>query len=160
MEILFVLAFILFLPLVLGAMRVNEQPGGSFYRAAFHDPVQGVPVRITPADFDGLPAGGGDWLDSEGYLKPGTPLKEDGTLADGLDAAGAVAAESAEFVTMHAVRIAESNASADLTGAPGVDIGAATRGDIVTEHVEEALGRALSAEERSSILDTGRFTLI
>ena len=160
MEILSVLAFLLFLPLALGAMRVNEQSGGSFYRTAFHDPVQGVPVRISPADFDGLPANGGDWLDSEGYLKPGTPLKDDGTLADGLAADGTAAAESAAFVTMHAVRIAESNSSADLTGAPGVDVGAATRGDIVTEHVEEALGRALSAEERSSIQDTGRFALI
>jgi len=150
------LAAALWVAFIAGTIRqAQDFEGGDLYRPVFEGMPHGIPKRITPADFDGT-----DWIDSDGYLKPGTPLKEDGTVADGLDSSGSSTAETAAYVVPYSVSIAESGSSADLTAAPDGDISVATRGDLVQKQVEEGLGRALTSDEEASITRSGRFTLI
>lgn len=148
---LLVTALLLALPLLLmGTIRAGASTdGGTLYRPAFHSQEAGVPVRIDPSSFKGT-----DWVDEYGVLKPGTPLLADGTLA------GTVDATSAAFVVPFAVGIAEGNTDALLDAAPNGDVACYTRGDIVQDDVESALGRDLTAFEETAINATGRFTLL
>ena len=126
-----------------------SKDGGTLYRPAFHAPQDAVPTRIDPSSFKGS-----DWVDADGVLKPGTPLKADGTLAgDAVD-------ETAERVLPFAVGIAEGSTDALLDAAPNGDVAANTRGDIVRSHVEGNLGRVLTANELAAFAASGRFVLV
>jgi hypothetical protein len=138
------------LSLMLGTIRAGATSAeGTFYRQAFHSPETGVPVRIDPSSFKGT-----DWVDMSGVLKPGTPLLANGALA------GTAADTEAKYVVPFAVGIAEGNTDALLDAAPNGDVAAYTRGDVVQEHVEIALGRDLSANELTAFNASGRFTLL
>ena len=150
MTTLFALILALLPIALLGTMRqVQDFTGGSLYRPVFEGMPHGIPQRITPSDFDGT-----DWVDADGYLKPGTPLKADGTPA------GSVVDETAESVIPYSTQIAESGSTEDLAAAPDGDIAVSKRGEIVQDYVEGNLGRALTANEKAAINASGRFTLI
>ena len=137
------------LALLLGTTFITTKTTtGSFYRAAFTAPTTNVSVTIDPSSFDTL-----DYVDTDGYLKPGTPLQADGTPADGV-------ADVAKYIVPYAVKIAASNATADLNAASNNTIAGATAGDVDRAVVEANLGRVLTANEIAAIESTGRFILV
>ena len=148
------IASLLFFALVvglLGTIRAGAAVGGgTLYRPAFHTVSDhDVPTRIDPSSFKGT-----DWVDLYGVLKPGTPLKADGTLA------GTPDEQVAERIVPYAVGIAEGNTDALLDAAPNGDVAARTRGEVVRADVEAALGRELTAFEVTAIHASGRFLLV
>jgi hypothetical protein len=84
-----------------------------------------------------------DEVDADGYIKPGTIFKVDGTLITG-------AAELAYGLTVEAVKVAENN-GADLATAPDVDVAVALICAVKRGLLESNLGRALSAHEVEAI---------
>jgi len=131
-------------------MFVTEtHAAGTLYRAAFHNATDPVPTTVDASTFDGT-----DWLDADGYLKPGTPLKESAT-AGVYELAGTGAAEEATRVLPYAVRMGP----VDGTG-PDVPVAAQTRGDVIRSHVESALGRALTANEVTALTASDLFRLV
>lgn len=132
-----------------GTIRAGESvDGGTLYRPAFETLVDAVPRRIDPSSFKGSA-----WVDSYGVLKPGTPLKADGTLATN-------AANPAAFVLPYAVGVAAGSTDAALDAAPNGDVAAATRGDLMRSHIEGNLGRVLTADESAAYTTTGRFVIL
>lgn len=147
---LFALLALASLALMLGTIRAGASvEGGTVYRPAFKTLGDNVEVRVDPSSFKGS-----DWIDADGVVKPGCPLKADGTIAGG--APGEVAAS----VVPYAVGVAEGSTDALLDAAPNGDIATRTRGDVVRFDVEGNLGRVLTPDEVSAIESTGRFVLI
>ena len=135
---------------MLGMMRVGSTvPGGTFYRPAFETLGDDTPIRIDPSSFKGS-----DWVDADGVLKPGAPLKKDGTLA------GSAPGQTAERVVPYPVGIAEGNTDALLDAAPNGDVAARSRGDLMRGDIEAGLGRVLTADEVSAIEKSGRFVIL
>lgn len=137
--------------LCFGTTIINvTTPASDFYTNAFYGKPPGgiISLTIDPDVLDGT-----DFVDSDGYIRPGTPFQKDGTLADG-------AAQPAAYVVPYAVKIAKSNATADLTAATNNSIGVATGGNISKSAVEANIGRVLTADEIANIESTGRFLLV
>lgn len=85
----------------------------------------------------------GGEVDADGYLIPGTPLKKDGTLADGT---------TDEFifgVVVEPVNVGVGfvDADTDLDALTDIHVAVATVGQVNRDIVEDNLGRALSANE-------------
>ncbi len=78
-------------------------------------------------------------IDANGYLKPGVPLTQAGIL---------VASGYVFGVTVEAVKVANSNSSADIA-AVTVDpfVAVATAGQVSQDIAEDTLGRAYTAAE-------------
>lgn len=78
-------------------------------------------------------------VDAAGYIKPGVPLSAAGVL---------VGSGTAVFgVTPEAIRVAQSNATGDLTAAGTIDLTVIVIGAVNRHIIEANLGRALTANE-------------
>src|ERR1044072_976465 len=84
-----------------------------------------------------------DEVDADGWLKPGVPFKQDGTLADG---SGCIYAVNPEPQNLHLDTIPPTNGSlaADTKTSP---LGMGTMGTVNRDVIEDNLGRALTANE-------------
>lgn len=84
-----------------------------------------------------------DEVDADGWLKPGVPFKQDGTLADG---SGCIYAVNPEPQNLHLDTIPPTNGSlaADTKTYP---LGMGTMGTVNRDVIEDNLGRALTANE-------------
>lgn len=151
MHILILIGVLIGFALFFGTTMITvKQPAGSYYQNVFHagPPSGNTTLVIDPSDFDGL-----DFVDADGFLRPGTPLLKDGTPSDGVG-------EPTIFVVPYAVQIAKSNATADLTAATNNSIAVATKGDLLQAAIEANLERVLTADEIANIESTGRFLLL
>ena len=115
-------------------ISITNTAGGANYGNPFVGPVD-HPAHIK-VDISGLTD---DEIDANGYLKPGVPLKENGTLVG--------SAEPVFGVTIEAIKILPDNASATI--AAGVDcfVAVGTLGQINQDIAEDNLGRAYTAAE-------------
>ena len=90
------------------------------------------------------------YVDDDGYIKPGTPLEQDGDLA--------TAAGTATFgVVFEPVKVG-SNGATDLATDPDVLIAVATSGLINRDIAEDNIGGAYTADQITS-LGLGGFKL-
>ena len=78
-------------------------------------------------------------VDANGYLKPGVPLKRDGTLVAATQAVYGCVAE--------AVKIANSNSAGDRTAAPNIEVTVYLDAFVNRAVLEDILGRVLTAAE-------------
>lgn len=115
-------------------IKIESTAGDSVYASPFVGPVNHtapLPVNIaalTTAE-----------VDADGYIKPGLPLAADGTTVG--------AAERVYGIVIEPIKVAESNASADLTAAGTVTLTVATMGQVNRDVIESNLGRVLTANE-------------
>jgi hypothetical protein len=84
-----------------------------------------------------------DEVDADGWLKPGVPFKQDGTLADG---SGVIYAVNPEPQNLHLATVPPTNTSLgnDTKTYP---LGMGTMGTVNRDVIEDNLGRALTANE-------------
>lgn len=82
-------------------------------------------------------------IDSLGYLRPGTPIKVDGTLVSG-------AAQVIHGVIPEAIKVANGNAAGDISGAGTQQLTVITIGQVNKKIIEDNLGRVLTANEISA----------
>ena len=111
---------------------------------AYADPFVGGPGHHTDQvklDISTLSSGE---VDTQGYLKPGLPLKYDGAIATPVGAA-----ETAHGVVRYPVKVAEDNDAATLAAAVDIEIVLSTMGQVSRKVCEDNLGRVLTADEAS-----------
>src|SRR5688572_7940821 len=84
-----------------------------------------------------------DEVDADGWLKPGVPFKQDGTLADG---SGHIYAVNPEPQNLHMAVLPPTNGtlSGDTRTYP---LGMGTMGTVNRDIIEDNLGRALTGNE-------------
>jgi hypothetical protein len=87
-------------------------------------------------------------VDASGYLKPGVPLQQDGTLVDGIDQVAYGVTPEALKLPLDTIPPTDVSLAAE-TVRPliGVGVGGVLNRDII----EENLGRALSANELAAL---------
>jgi hypothetical protein len=83
-------------------------------------------------------------VDADGVLKPGVPLKRDGTLVSG-------ASQVVFGVTVEATKVAASNSVGDLAAAGTKEIAVAYFCSYNKAIAEDILGRAVSANELTAL---------
>ena len=125
-------------------LKVETTPAGTTYGNPIRGPADYT--RTVTIDPDTLST---DEIDAHGYVKPGTPLKEGGGLADG------TASEHIEGVVVEATKVADSNAAADLTAADPVDVAVLTIGQVNRAIIEDNLGRTLTGNEVAAFAAAG-----
>lgn len=114
-------------------IRRQINVAGSGYMSPFVGPAEHpVQISVNIANLTTFE------VDSNGYIVSGTPL----------NAAGALVTTGAVYgVIPESVRVANSNAAADLTAAGTVDVAVIVLG-LINRHIAEAnLGRAYTAAE-------------
>lgn len=84
-----------------------------------------------------------DEVDADGWLKPGVPFKQDGTLADGSGHIYAVNPEPQDLM-LDTVPPTNGTLAADTKTFP---LGMGTMGTVNRDIIEDNLGRALTANE-------------
>lgn len=116
-------------------IRITDASGaGKDYHSPFVGPINhtvGLAVALS-----GLTD---DEIDSKGYVKPGVPLANDGTLVG-----------SGQFVygvTVEPVKVADDNESATIAALGTVELAIATIGMVNRDIMEDILERALTADE-------------
>ena len=87
-------------------------------------------------------------VDENGYLKPGVPLLSTGVLVSGTG-------QVVYGVTIEAIKVAASNAAADLTAATDIDVAVGTIGQVNRAIIEDILGRVLNANELAAFQAAG-----
>lgn len=126
--------------------------GGQTYGTPFVGPINHtMPVRLDVSSLDGT-----DFIDDDGYIKPGTPLTAAGVPASAAPGAGT----EAVGIVPEALQVAPSGASADVTAAADHEIAVATICQVNQDVIEDNIGRALTANEITNIEATGRIVLI
>ena len=115
-------------------ISIDTVAGGTSYANPFVGPVDHpAAVRV---DVSGLTS---DEIDQNGYLKPGVPLDRDGVLVGtGVAVYG---------VSLEPIKVAASNAAADIAAATDVDVALGLVGAVNRAVIEDILGRALTADE-------------
>lgn len=88
------------------------------------------------------------FLDANGYLKPGTILKADGTLITG-------AGQTAFGMVRHPIKVANGNDAASIAAATSIPVPVTVSGVINQTLVADLLGRVLSANELSALTAAG-----
>lgn len=88
------------------------------------------------------------FLDSNGYLKPGTILKADGTLITG-------AGQTAFGMVRFPIKVAAGNDAGSIAAAVSIPVPVVTHGIINQTLVADLLGRVLSANELSALTTGG-----
>lgn len=117
-------------------IRTSISVAGSGYNSPFVGPADN-PVMI-PVLISGLTSAE---VDAAGYIKPGVPLDKSGALVgSGVPVFG---------VTPEAVKVAQSNASGDLTAAGTVDLTVIVICAVNLHLIEANLGRALTTNEKA-----------
>lgn len=123
---------------------ITTTAGGGTHASPFVGPTDfRATVPVTPS---GLTTAE---VDEDGVLKVGTPLKSDGTLADGT---------VGEFIfgcVAEDVKVAASNVAGDLAAASAIDVAVVTIGQVNRAILEDNLGRALTANELAAIAAAG-----
>jgi hypothetical protein len=118
--------------------------GGSDYTSPFVGPVNHtaqISVDITALT--------DDEIDADGYLKPGVPLKADGTLVSG-------SGETILGVTIEPLKVAKSNSSEDIAAATSTfELAVATIGQVSKPRAEENLGRSYTSDEVDAFAASG-----
>lgn len=115
-------------------IRTSISVAGSGYNSPFVGPADN-PVMI-PVNLSALTTAE---VDSAGYIKPGVPLSSVGAL---------VGTGVAVFgIVPEAMKVAQSNASGDLTAAGTVDLTVIVICAVNKHLIEANLGRALTANE-------------
>lgn len=89
------------------------------------------------------------FVDSNGYLKPGTIVKADGTLITGAD-------QLAFGMVRHPIKVAAGNDSTSLNAATDIPVPVVTHGIVNQTLVADLLGRVLSANELAALVLGGR----
>ena len=119
-------------------MRVKKTTADSLYNPVFIGEI--LAMEQVLIDVSELTT---DEVDADGWLKPGVPFKQDGTLADG---SGHIHAVNPEPQNLHLATVPPTNASlaADTKTFP---LGMATMGTVNRDIIEDNLGRALTANE-------------
>lgn len=119
-------------------IRISNTAGGQAYADPFtseNDDAGHVKLDVSVLTTDEV--------DAYGYLKPGVPLKSDGTLVSG-------AGQTVYLVTTEPIQIAEDNSAlAGDTSDPL--IGGRMSGTINRDIAEDNLGRAYSANELAAL---------
>lgn len=122
-------------------LRIETVSGGRSYGWPFVGEVN--QVDHVKLDVSGMTTAE---VDADGYLKPGVPLKINGTLVG--------SGEIVHGVTIEAVKIATNNSGlASDTSDPLVAV--CTHGLINRDIVEDNLGRALTADELAAFNAAG-----
>lgn len=97
-----------------------------------------------------------DFVDSDGYLIPGTPFRLNGSQnlvpIDGAD-------QEVRGITLEAVKVAESDSETDLDAADDFDVVIVTAGTVDRAIVEGNIGRSLSTNEIDAINEAKRLVL-
>jgi len=110
-------------------------------------PFQG-PVNYTAQitlDVSAFYAADSAWVDSDGFLKPGTPVRESGVPIS-------AASQYVYGVVIEPVRIGWNgtiygNTAAILNAADDIQIAVATLGQVIKEAVEDNMGRSMDDNE-------------
>jgi hypothetical protein len=84
-----------------------------------------------------------DEVDADGWLKPGVPFKQDGTLADG---SGCIYAVNPEPQNLHLATVPPTNTSLS-NDTKTYPLGMGTMGTVNRDVIEDNLGRALTGNE-------------
>lgn len=95
-----------------------------------------------------------DWVNTEGYILPGTPLRYSGGLLLPIDGVS----QTAEYCVVEATYLGDLKAN--LASASDTDIGLATGGQINRAVLEDMIGRVLNANELAAFGDNDTFALI
>lgn len=132
-------------------VRINDGPqGGQLYVSPFVGPNNHpAPVQIDPSLFFGSA-----WLDERGYVKPGTPIKADGSPV--LDADVGPVAVGCVFEATRIVfpRSGEAITQVMLDAEANREIIVATIGQVNQDILEDLVARALTANEIAAIDDS------
>lgn len=119
-------------------MAITSTDGGMSYGNPFVGPVNHT--AHVKVDISGLTD---KEVDSQGYLKPGVPLKEAGTLVGSAEAVFGVTIEAVKLPL--AVLPATTSSLGSETGDCFVAV--ATIGQVNRDVIEDNLGRALTSDE-------------
>jgi hypothetical protein len=119
-------------------IAITNEAGGMSYANPFVGPVD-HPAHVK-VDISGLTD---DEVDAKGYLKPGVPLKENGTLVGSAEAVFGVVIEAVKLPL--AVLPATTSSLGSETGDCFVAV--ATIGQVNRDIIEDNLGRALTSDE-------------
>jgi hypothetical protein len=119
-------------------MHVKKTAGGTTYGPVFLGDI--LAMEQVLVDVSELTT---DEVDADGWLKPGVPFKQDGTLADG---SGHIYAVNPEPQDLRLATIPPTNGTlaADTKTYP---LGMGTMGTVNRDIIEDNLGRALTANE-------------
>lgn len=119
-------------------MHVKKTAGGTTYAPVFLGEILAMEQILV--DVSELTT---DEVDADGWLKPGVPFKQDGTLADG---SGHIYAVNPEPQDLRLDTVPPTNVSlaADTKTYP---LGMGTMGTVNRDVIEDNLGRALTANE-------------
>lgn len=119
-------------------MHVKKTAGGTTYTPVFLGEI--LAMEQVLVDVSELTT---DEVDADGWLKPGVPFKQDGTLADG---SGHIYAVNPEPQDLRLDTVPPTNVSlaADTKTYP---LGMGTMGTVNRDVIEDNLGRALTANE-------------
>ena len=118
-------------------ISITNESGGANYGNPFVGPVDHT--AVVKVDISAMTNAE---IDSKGYLKPGVPFKENGTLIG--------SGEKLFGVTIEAIKVAAGNESADLSGATDCFVAVGTVGQISQDIAEDNLGRSYTADEIAS----------
>lgn len=106
-------------------------------------------IRITPSNFTAAE------IDDYGYLKPGIPLRRDGTLIPTAATPG-TGTDAVFGVTVEHVKVLDDNLAATIAaGTTPIEVAVATIAQINRAAVEDILGRALTLDEANSFNRAG-----
>lgn len=119
-------------------MHVKKTAGGTTYAPVFLGNI--LAMEQVLVDVSELTTAE---VDADGWLKPGVPFKQDGTLADG---SGHIYAVNPEPQNLHLDTVPPTDVSlaADTKTYP---LGMGTMGTVNRDVIEDNLGRALTANE-------------
>lgn len=87
-------------------------------------------------------------IDANGYVKPGVPLRANGTLVSG-------AAQVIMGVTVDYVKVANDNAAGTIAALGTVDLVIGTIGQVNQDVIEDILERVLTANELTAFAAAG-----
>lgn len=132
-------------------IEITNTAGGIAYPNPFTSQINDTGhVKLDTSTMTADTGSGGE-VDAYGYLKPGVPLKSDGTLVSG-------SSQVVYGVTMHPIKLPgrTSGSSPALSGdTTDPIIGVALSGTINRDAAEDILGRAYSANELAALTAGG-----
>lgn len=119
-------------------LRIKKTVGGTTYAPVFLGEI--LAMEQVLVDVSELTT---DEVDADGWLKPGVPFKQDGTLADGSGCIYAVNPEPQDLM-LDTIPPTNTSLGNDTKTFP---LGMGTMGTVNRDVIEDNLGRALTANE-------------
>lgn len=125
-------------------LGTTKTAGDQAYGNAFLSPIEAVDhVKLDVSTLTTAE------VDANGYLKPNTPLKQDGTIVSG-------ASQTVYGLTVEAVKLPGRTDNANLASDTSDPLVAVTTHALINRDIaEDNLGRALSANELSALTAGG-----